>query len=395
MIGTISAFTRRIWRGEDPPLATFGFALLVGLFAYAAAHLLTLWAMRSLDDLKVITIVEGIGDLTGLGILLWAVMGVLRSIWKAVGRPSLWMTVAIVFAAIAIAAFVIPKFWKLRESFLILIDRDPVGNPAKIFVRDGEIIFDGSITYGAARKFREVAERAKSNARLVITSSGGRELEAGKIAAEVARRKMSVYAPDTCESACTTILIASPNAIADVHASIGFHQSTRDGANAAENRMMSDSVKDQMLEAGVDSAFVAKALKTAPSDMWYPSASELLSAHVVNQVESAGTLKEHARWLHDGNLPYLIGDDVLLVDAKAIGRRLELDFGYVPGSAKWRDPPARTARQSSISALLCQDDYYRPLLDHDAAIAMIDVASGVETDVVGKDCSHLLAKVRS
>lgn len=375
----------RLGRGDEPPLAAMALALVLTILALVAITIATLAAVLLLDDLKLIVAAELIGDLLKFAVIGLAVFGVLRSIWKATGRPSLWVSAAIAVAIAGVVLLSRGALLRTRENAQILIDRDPVGDPASITLRNGQILFDGNITHGAAARFLALAEKAGPKASLRITSAGGRQFEAEKIADEVARRKMPVYVPDTCESACTDILIASPDGKADVHAGIGFHQATREGARAAENLMINESSRERMQKAGIPADFIDQALSKSADDMWYPTPGELMAAKVVDRLDPRGTLVSHVNWLKDGELPHKM-QNWLIVGAEARGSRLEFVFGFTPGSRLWRNPPSADARRSLFAAFFCKDEYYRPLLDYRAKIVMTDVADGTVSEIAAADC---------
>lgn len=165
------------------------------------------------------------------------------------------------------------------------------------------LYYAGSIDvagYGALQKLLASAPRASE---LVIASPGGEVLAGRLMASMVNRRHLAVHVEHLCASACTLVLMASRDRSIGPAGRVGFHQSytisaspkskpgaapaskiagTRSGSGDRD-AFGDDVARRLLLDAGVDKAFIERALSTPSEDMWYPDPDELLRAGVVTR----------------------------------------------------------------------------------------------------------------
>jgi hypothetical protein len=111
----------------------------------------------------------------------------------------------------------------------------------------------------------------------------------------VRQLKLDTFVDSHCASACTMILTSGAHRAAYVRARIGFHNSVEvdkdgvpvPGRNATPAGTSTDEPDFMQLaafrHAGVDAAFIDRALATPNSSIWEPSHDELLKAHVLTQ----------------------------------------------------------------------------------------------------------------
>lgn len=177
---------------------------------------------------------------------------------------------------------------------------------------DGRTLyFAGTIANASYDRLKQLLDANPGVRRLDVASSGGLVLSARLMGALVIRRKLAVHVEHSCASACTLILLASSERTMGPSARIGFHQSYElhprkrlrggqsktskgiDAKNGGDSSAeatetpsaavnMGDTFSRRSLaNAGVDDAFIERALTTSSEDMWYPDADQLLSAKVV------------------------------------------------------------------------------------------------------------------
>ena len=158
---------------------------------------------------------------------------------------------------------------------------------------DGRFLkVEGDIELGAYRKFKRVFEGAKSVKSIWLDSGGGLVLEAFLIAALVREAKLDTYVESNCASACTLIMASGVNRTAYARAKIGFHNSidldkkgnpvtgrAERKANAEPDFMQAAA----FYRAGIDPAFVDRALATPNRDIWEPSHKEMIAAHALTR----------------------------------------------------------------------------------------------------------------
>jgi hypothetical protein len=144
-----------------------------------------------------------------------------------------------------------------------------------------DLIVDGHIAAGAAKRFEAVLNAHPGIRRIVLTSPGGRVLEAERIAAMIRERGLDTQVDAVCMSACTNILLAGHERTAEESARVGFHAPSFPGFNKAEMRNGVATMREAYLAAGVHPYFVERALITPAESMWFPSYEELESAGVL------------------------------------------------------------------------------------------------------------------
>lgn len=158
---------------------------------------------------------------------------------------------------------------------------------------DGRTLrIEGDIELGAYRKFKRVFADAKTVQRIWLDSSGGLVLEAFLIASLVREAKLDTYVESNCASACTLIMASGVNRTAYARAKIGFHNSIdldRNGEPVTGRAARKSNAEPDFMQAaafyraGIDPAFVDKALATPNASIWEPSHKEMIAAHALTR----------------------------------------------------------------------------------------------------------------
>lgn len=223
---------------------------------------------------------------------VWSSVGIWRSAYwhrRRGGTPTWGMAARAMIVVTAVTTLFRTGDIALqfREFGQLATGRDPIGAIAEMSVsRNGRaLIVNGNIAAGAAKKFEALLTTNPHVTNIVLTSPGGRMLEAERIAALVRARRLDTQVDKFCMSACTNILLAGQERTAEEAARIGFHAPSFPGFNAAELRQGVAAMGTAYLDAGVDPAFVARALTTPAESMWFPSYYELESAGVLTGSE--------------------------------------------------------------------------------------------------------------
>jgi hypothetical protein len=116
-----------------------------------------------------------------------------------------------------------------------------------------------------------------------LNSNGGELREGYRLSELIRQRHLTTYTSTICASACTIAFLAgSPRYLAQ-DAWLGFHSSSEEktGEISAKGNA---AFYDMYHAAGLPDDFIAEALKTIPSEIWFPDYGELRSAHVVDDV---------------------------------------------------------------------------------------------------------------
>ncbi|HEX5183090.1 MAG TPA: hypothetical protein VFW19_08050 [Allosphingosinicella sp.] len=262
-------------------------SLILFLAELAARQVKATWA--SLQSLAIVA-------------LLYLVVSTIVSVWSSVGiwRSAYWHrrrggSPGWGFAARALvllgAAGLLYRAGDLalqaREWERLAVGEDSLGAIASMKVSaDGrELAVRGTLSEGAADRFERLLAASPNVQNVVLDSRGGRMFEAERMATAVRKRGLDTRVDDMCMSACTSVLLAGRERTASQTAQIGFHQPAFPGLSAAEMRSAIEETRAQYLAAGVDEAFVWRAMATPASDIWVPAPDELVAAHVLTDTE--------------------------------------------------------------------------------------------------------------
>lgn len=166
---------------------------------------------------------------------------------------------------------------------------------------DGKTVYVvGMILEGSFHKFDAVLRRAPDVRVVHLSSAGGYTIEARLIAALVRKRKLDTYVEFYCASACTQIFVAGRQRVIGPLGEIGFHQAVQVGERGMAGKVRlrtdrkltsttvfgingNDTLRLAYELAGVDPAFIDKALTYGHENMWLPPANELLAARVITR----------------------------------------------------------------------------------------------------------------
>lgn len=166
---------------------------------------------------------------------------------------------------------------------------------------DGKTVYVvGMILEGSFHKFDAVLRSAPDVRVVHLSSAGGYTIEARLMAALVRKRKLDTYVEFYCASACTQIFVAGRQRVIGPLGEIGFHQAVQVNergiagkARPRTDRKLTsttvfgvngnDTLRLAYELAGVEPAFIDKALSYGHQNMWLPPANELLAARVITR----------------------------------------------------------------------------------------------------------------
>lgn len=289
-------YARRHWKGElSLPISFWvNFVLVCGLVPIAALGA-SLMISASPAVLAMWLIVLIVFQVAACG---WGTAGAWRSSSKyaAQGGLFVWAGVAkaaLVVGAIAMTASLVLIYLPLFAVFAPLaVGYEPLGH-VRLTVREQAIIVEGVLGTGVADEIGMSLNRSRSftgwandNApvvnTLVLSSPGGRLVEAYRLAQMVRYRGLNTYVADICLSACTYVLIAGRDRAAPNGARIGFHSPAIPGLQFTNiGRAYQSRIYRQ---AGIPDWFIERVNAIPPEQMWFPTAEELLQAHVLTRV---------------------------------------------------------------------------------------------------------------
>jgi hypothetical protein len=147
------------------------------------------------------------------------------------------------------------------------------------------VIVNGHITAGTAERFTRLLEATPGVEQVMLTSPGGRTLEAERMAVAIRERGLDTKVVDHCMSACTDILLAGRERYADQDTRIGFHQPSFPGVSARELSAATAEWRERYIAAGVEPGFAWRAMATPSEGMWFPTFEEMIAANVLSGTE--------------------------------------------------------------------------------------------------------------
>jgi hypothetical protein len=139
----------------------------------------------------------------------------------------------------------------------------------------------GALTRSVSEQLASALTTNQSVRVVVLDSHGGRFPPARAMMQLIRSRGLDTLVKGQCSSHCVLAFLGGKRRCAVDGALIGFHSPTFGGETAESNLQ---TVRDLMIAAGVDKAFLDKAFSSDPSKAWYPSMEELVKARVVTNV---------------------------------------------------------------------------------------------------------------
>ena len=156
-----------------------------------------------------------------------------------------------------------------------------------IVARNGDtLVVDGRLGVGAAQRVKDALDANPAIRTVVTAGPGGRLGEGYQIYALIRARRLDTRAIRTCYSACTIMFLGGVHRSVGSAGRLGFHRTSFPGMDEAELAEGNRYLRDFMIFAGVDAAFVRKVMNTPPDSMWVPTHEELLDAGVIHRSDA-------------------------------------------------------------------------------------------------------------
>ena len=242
-------------------------------------------------------------------VVVWQLVGLLRSLKKHISRGG---TVSgLIIGWIGLGVFALTTFVHFKSSVVPLTgeaikilrgDTEQGSLKIELLPSGTEAAISGCINAGSAAAFSDFIATAPQVISLHINSFGGRAYEAKAIAEQVAKHKISTLVTGQCLSAATIIFLSGYERHALPDAKIGFHAGTSLGMSDKDILNANQEIGRWMRTVGVSKEFVAKAINTANTEMWYPSMEEMLNAGVLTAPKADGRFDKpntttHSRYI--------------------------------------------------------------------------------------------------
>ena len=282
-------YLRRHWVGHlSLPVSYWVNGVVVPALVLVAAELIAYEAKASWQSLRAIAIVALLYLIVSLIVSVWSSVGIWRSAYwhrRRGGTPGWGLA-----ARTAVALSLVVTLFRSGDLALTAAElgtlargRDSIGEIARMTVsKDGrQLLVEGNLAAGAAARFDGLLGRSPAVREVVLTSPGGRMLEAERMAASIRSRGLDSRVAGHCLSACTSLLLAGRTRTAPETAKIGFHQPSFPGVSAYALGDAVERTRREYVAAGVDERFVWRALATPAQSMWFPNPVELVEAGVL------------------------------------------------------------------------------------------------------------------
>jgi hypothetical protein len=148
------------------------------------------------------------------------------------------------------------------------------------------VIFRGDVTYGTTKQLLDLIKQNPTVTTVVLTSDGGFVHPALIVANALQLRGATTFVPTECVSACTLLFLGGETRYLAPGAKLGFHRAWRnlDEPEDRSTQMTNEEIRQRLIERGVSAAFADQVLATPGSEIWYPTADEMLEAGVIDAV---------------------------------------------------------------------------------------------------------------
>jgi hypothetical protein len=286
-----SNYFSRHWRGElSLPLSYWVNGALVTVLVVTAFSVL-----GESDYLKTSgPLGSGIWILAALMFLwsltIWQLVGVWRSADNSASRggSSAWASVAkvmVVLGALRLVGYCIEQEPLLREGFRLVYSGDnTIRSQLHVVNHAKEVELAGGMSFGTANALGTILEATPTIRTIQLNNIGGRIIEGSRVGELIKAHHLSTFTARECVSACLLAFLAGRERYLGSSGKLGFHQASVDGSGGEVAEYGTNQFREALLGVGTPLSFVDRALAVPPSQVWYPTSAELISAHVVTAV---------------------------------------------------------------------------------------------------------------
>jgi len=287
----------RHWRGEISLPISFWLNGICGIFVFGLlVKIITVGVRHAGPDPIIIAVALASFVIARFAFSIWQGVGIWRSATNHIMRTGrqFWARAAkliciIVFMLFCYAdvSFTIPAF----KSIIDMLKGDLAFGPHvfRVLPNGTEMEFTGPITWRIADELKKVLDENPRIRAIHLNSPGGRLGEAEKMRDLIHQRGLTTYTSATCMSACTIAFLGGHERWIGEGARLGFHQGNIPGsAYRIFNRQINTGVADAYRSAGINKVFIEQAMAIPPSDIWFPTPTQLVYARVINGVAASG-----------------------------------------------------------------------------------------------------------
>ena len=233
-------------------------------------------------------------------IYTWQVVGVIRACDRyqssygsivPVWGINFCIVVSLLFTLVSVSITFQNTFIEPDNDLLSVVwDRERASKYA-LTISDGStyVNMNGSFELGLTKNLKALLQQHPNVKGIVLASQGGNIYESRGVAKLIQEHGLDSYVFEACSSACTTAFIAGATRTLGPNGRLGFHQYGLEadyqvpfvdiaGEQDADRKFyQSQKIKDEFLDRVFDASH---------SDLWFPSAEELLEAGVVHRIDA-------------------------------------------------------------------------------------------------------------
>lgn len=221
---------------------------------------------------------------------LWLSVGIWRSAERHVSRGgrSGWATLAkaaVVLGLLRLAVYCEQQVPTAEQSIGLMFGSDPMP-VSQLHVVDHakEVEIAGGMSFGTADKLKMILDATPSIRTVQLNNVGGWIAEGDRVGQLIRARGLSTFTARECDSACLLAFLGGNQRYLGSKGRLGFHEASVAGVGGEVAKEGTDRIRQVFLENGIPASFIDRALTTPAASMWYPTASELLGAHVITAV---------------------------------------------------------------------------------------------------------------
>lgn len=220
---------------------------------------------------------------------IWSTFGTtvsaLRRLLSGPGR--LWAVIAllVLFFSSAAALRQLPFLTNsVREHWAVANGYQPGDSFVVDTTKDGRVVrFQGGVQDGAAIALEKAISNAPEALTIQLNSPGGWLREGQRMAEVIKRYNLNTKVKGECMSACTVVLLAGVNRIAEPGSVVGFHRGRSVGESGRVRTSATNEELAIYLESGVSRSFADRIMRTPNEDFWVPNKRELLEGGILTE----------------------------------------------------------------------------------------------------------------
>lgn len=285
-------FIAKHWRGEyslGVSYWLFGFliAIFIAILDVALSHFS--------DAMNLNTQKQGAMILAyyvvSLVVSVWQIVGVIRSASAHVSRggKNFWAVMAKVMVCLGafqlFLSFIGDGVPLIREGVDMIRGTDNIPPYSLRLMRnDTELELAGGIPIGTTDAVRNMLDSSPTVRLIHLNSTGGRIVEANKLANLISQRQLITYTSTSCSSACALAFLAGRERYIGEQGRIGFHSASVNGATGSNDLDLNASFRAALTRVGATPQFIEKAMTTSPQNMWFPTTEELKQQSIITSV---------------------------------------------------------------------------------------------------------------